>query len=61
MLALGRPGSERRYGQPGRVRVSAVGGPWRTWRGGQIERFIRPDVNIYVGFSGERWSTRMAI
>jgi len=32
--------------------VSAVGGPWRTWRGGQLDRFIRPDVNIYPGFSG---------
>ncbi|MEP6717071.1 MAG: S1C family serine protease [Terriglobia bacterium] len=32
--------------------VSAVGGAWRTWRGGQAERFIRPDVTIYPGFSG---------
>jgi S1-C subfamily serine protease len=32
--------------------VSALGGAWRTWRGGQIDRFIRPDVSIYHGFSG---------
>jgi S1-C subfamily serine protease len=32
--------------------LSAAGGVWRTWRGGQIERFLRPDVNIYPGFSG---------
>jgi S1-C subfamily serine protease len=29
-----------------------VGPAWRTWRGGQIDRLIRPDVNIYYGFSG---------
>jgi S1-C subfamily serine protease len=29
-----------------------VDGPWRTWRGGQIEHFIRPDISIYTGFSG---------
>jgi S1-C subfamily serine protease len=32
--------------------ISAISGAWRTWRGGQIERFIRPDINIYTGFSG---------
>ena len=32
--------------------VSATGGAWRTWRGGQIDAFIRPDVNVYHGFSG---------
>ncbi|HWF11326.1 MAG TPA: trypsin-like peptidase domain-containing protein [Bryobacteraceae bacterium] len=32
--------------------VSAAGGAWRTWRGGQIDRFLRPDVSIYTGFSG---------
>ena len=32
--------------------VNAVGGAWRTWRGGQIDRFIRPDTTIYTGFSG---------
>lgn len=32
--------------------VSAVGGPWRTWRGGQIDQFLRPDLEFYPGFSG---------
>lgn len=32
--------------------VSAWSGPWRTWRGGQVERFLQPDVSMYPGFSG---------
>ncbi len=32
--------------------ISALDGPWRTWRGGDVERFIRPDVNVYPSFSG---------
>ena len=32
--------------------ISAVGGAWRTWRGGHVDRFIRPDLNVYTGFSG---------
>src|SRR5262245_42116683 len=32
--------------------VSALGGAWRTWRGGQIDQFIRLDIAIYDGFSG---------
>ncbi len=32
--------------------VSSVDGPWRTWRGGDVDRFIRPDLNMYSGFSG---------
>lgn len=32
--------------------ISAAGGAWRTWRGGQIDQFLRLDVAIYVGFSG---------
>lgn len=32
--------------------VSAVGGPWRTWRGGQIERLIQTDAPFHPGFSG---------
>ncbi|HEY6306176.1 MAG TPA: trypsin-like peptidase domain-containing protein [Candidatus Angelobacter sp.] len=26
--------------------------PWRTWHGGELDRFIRPDLNFYPGFSG---------
>ncbi len=32
--------------------VSSLSGAWRTWRGGSIDSFIRPDVGIYTGFSG---------
>jgi len=50
VLALGRRG-ENGIGVSFGV-VSSVGGAWRTWRGGQIDRFIAPDVAIYHGFSG---------
>src|SRR5215467_8218098 len=26
--------------------------PWRTWQGGELDQFIRPDLNLYPGFSG---------
>ena len=32
--------------------MSAVGGEWRTWQGGAIDRFIRLDLSVYDGFSG---------
>jgi S1-C subfamily serine protease len=32
--------------------VSAAGSAWRTWRGGQIDQFLRLDLAIYIGFSG---------
>jgi S1-C subfamily serine protease len=32
--------------------VSAIGGAWRTARGGTIEGYIRADVTLYPGFSG---------
>jgi|SRR5579872_199306 len=32
--------------------ISALGGPWRTWQGGRVERLIRPDLTLYSGFSG---------
>lgn len=32
--------------------LSGIMGPWRTWRGGEIEQYIRPDLNLYPGFSG---------
>ena len=32
--------------------LSAVGGPWRTWHGGQIDRFVRPDLSLYPRFAG---------
>ncbi|HEV2912931.1 MAG TPA: S1C family serine protease [Pyrinomonadaceae bacterium] len=32
--------------------VSVTGDRWRTWRGGEIDRLIRPDVSVFIGFSG---------
>lgn len=26
--------------------------PWRTWHRGEMDQFIRPDLNFYPGFSG---------
>ena len=50
VFALGRRGQNGLSASMGVV--SAVSGPWRTWRGGPIERFVRPDVNLYPGMSG---------
>ena len=32
--------------------VARLGSGWRTWRGGQIDSLIRPDVQLYVGQAG---------
>jgi S1-C subfamily serine protease len=32
--------------------LSAVGDAWRTWHGGEIDRFVRPDLSLYPRFSG---------
>jgi S1-C subfamily serine protease len=49
VLAVGRPGG----GVTASLGlVSAVGGEWRTWQGGRIDRFVRLDLAIYDGFSG---------
>jgi S1-C subfamily serine protease len=32
--------------------ISAVGGPWNTWRGGRLDQYIRLDVSLYPGSSG---------
>jgi len=32
--------------------IARLGSPWRTWRGGQIDCLIRPDVRLYVGQAG---------
>lgn len=49
-LALGKPQGDQVMASLGVV--SAVGGTWRTWRGGAIEGVIRSDVTLYPGFSG---------
>ena len=50
VLAVGRPGSEGVTTSLGVV--SAINGPWRTWAGGDIDRFVRLDLAVYDGFSG---------
>jgi S1-C subfamily serine protease len=32
--------------------IARIGSAWRTWRGGEIDRLIRPDIRLYVGQSG---------
>lgn len=49
VLAVGRPGAAVTASLG---LVSAVGGEWRTWQGGRIDRFVRLDLAIYDGFSG---------
>jgi S1-C subfamily serine protease len=49
VLALGRPGNTVTASLGV---ISTVGGEWRTWHGGTIDRFVRLDISIYDGFSG---------
>lgn len=32
--------------------ISGLMSTWRTWRGGELDQFIRPDLTLYPGFSG---------
>jgi S1-C subfamily serine protease len=32
--------------------IARLGSGWRTWRGGQMDQLIRPDLQLYVGQSG---------
>ena len=32
--------------------IGALGPAWRSWRGGEIDRLVRPDLVLYPGFSG---------
>jgi S1-C subfamily serine protease len=50
VLAVARPGEHGVSASWGVL--SALGGPWRSWHGSQIDQFIRPDVSLYPGFSG---------
>ncbi|HET9014156.1 MAG TPA: trypsin-like peptidase domain-containing protein [Thermomicrobiaceae bacterium] len=50
VLALGRGHGEAPMATLGVV--SAVSGPWRTWRGGTLESVVRADATLYPGFSG---------
>ena len=51
MLALGRSWRGNIVASSGIV-SGLIDGPWRTWRGGELERFVRPDLTLYPGFSG---------
>jgi S1-C subfamily serine protease len=50
VVAVARPGEIGLSATMGAV--SALGGAWRTWSGGRIDAFIRPDLTLYPGFSG---------
>ncbi len=32
--------------------VSALSGPWRTWKGGKLDHFLRLDIGLHPGLSG---------
>ncbi len=49
VLAVARPGREL---QATLGIVSAVGGPWRTMAGGQLDTYLQTDVAMHPGFSG---------
>ncbi len=50
VMAVGRPGTSGPMATIGII--SAVGGAWRTARGGQIPGYVRSDAALYPGFSG---------
>jgi S1-C subfamily serine protease len=50
VLAIARPGENGLSASLGVI--SALSGTWRSWHGGQIDQFIRPDLTLYPGFSG---------
>lgn len=50
VLAVGRPNSEGPMASLGVV--GAVGGPWRTFRGTEVDGYLRTDTTFYPGFSG---------
>jgi S1-C subfamily serine protease len=49
-IAVGRSGEGDTIASAGVV--NRVGGPWQTWLGGSIDRFIRLDGGVYDGLSG---------
>ena len=50
VLALGRRGKQGLAASHGII--SAMGGTWRTWRGGRIDQSFRLDLLPFTGFSG---------
>ncbi|OLE97541.1 MAG: LuxR family transcriptional regulator [Cyanobacteria bacterium 13_1_20CM_4_61_6] len=51
VLAVGRAVPERGVAASFGI-VGHLGDKWHTWRGGEIDRLVRPDVSIFIGFSG---------
>jgi S1-C subfamily serine protease len=50
VFAVGREPSGQLQASFGHI--GAVAGPWRTWRGGRVERLIRLDGGLYPGLAG---------
>ncbi len=50
VLALGRTGDSGPRAAFGAV--SATGGKWRSWKGGEIDLWIQSDLTIYPGLGG---------
>lgn len=51
VLAVGRTDPERGVSASLGI-INLLGDKWRTWRGGEIDRLIRLDLAIQLGFSG---------
>lgn len=51
VLALGRTWRGNVVASAG-ILSGVIAGPWRTWRNGELDQFIRPDLTLYAGFSG---------
>jgi S1-C subfamily serine protease len=50
VLALARLGQEGHRVSFGAV--SAIGGRWRCWKGGEIDRLLQSNLTLYPGFGG---------
>jgi S1-C subfamily serine protease len=50
VFAVGRDGSGRVHASFGHI--GAAAGPWRTWRGGDVDRLLRLDGGLYPGLNG---------
>jgi serine protease DegQ len=51
VLALGRSWRGNVVASAG-ILSGLINSPWKTWRGGELDQFIRPDLTFYPGFSG---------
>ena len=51
VLALGRTWRGNIVASAGII-SGFINAPWKTWRGGELAQFIRPDLSFYPGFSG---------